>query len=194
MSSFLIALSVALQTTAASPPMAPIAAVTPLRSLKDVPNVTIAYYDVTGKDMKSINKSIEKQRPKDPVTGQVNTGGTSWNVSPTFRRRTVNGVCTITEVTTAFTGRAELPRLANEAKVKPEVLQSWRSFSAGMEQDAAARLWFVHDRLGGLKQLMLGKDCDQAVKEGGAFLDKLKADSAAFQPPQPAPAAPAPAQ
>jgi len=182
MNSMLLAISVALQSAAPAQPAAP--AAPSARSLQSVPNVTVSYYAVTGKDMKAINKSIQKQRPKDPATGQVNTGGTSWNVSPSFRKTTTNGVCKITDVTTDFSAKAEMPRLANENMVPAAVLQDWRTFQAGMERDAAARLWFVHDRIGGLKQTMMGKDCDQAIKEGAAFLEKLKAEAAAFQPPK----------
>ena len=170
---------VALAALQAAAPAAPAA-----RTLQSLPNVTVKYYDVTGKDMKAINKSIQKQRSKDPATGKVNTAGTNWNFSPSFRRTTTNGVCKITEVITEFSGQADIPRLANPTSVPPAVAADWQRFQKGLENDAAARLWFVYDRIGGLKQAMIGKDCDQAVKEGALFLEKLKADASAYQPPQ----------
>jgi len=189
----LAAVALTTQAIAAAPATAvPAAAV---RTLASLPNVTVTYYDVTGKDMKAINKSLIKARGKDPVTNQPATVTTKWNIAPGIKRRTgPDGVCTVVEVVGYdFKGTAELPRLANEASVPAAVAADWRAFAARLESDAAAKLWYVHDRLPEFDSAVLNKPCDQAMKDGGAFLAKLKADAAAFTP-APVSAAAAPAQ
>jgi predicted secreted Zn-dependent protease len=174
-------LALALQAAPAAQPVLPPPA-TAARSLKDLPNLTISYYDVSGKDMKAISKSIAQQRPKDPATGQVVTGGTRWNLAPSFTRRTTDGVCKVVDVKTEFKAGADLPRLTNEASLSPDVVSAWRAFQADLERDAAAKLWFVHDRMAGLSSAMMGKDCAQAEKDGAAYLATLKAEASAYTP------------
>lgn len=176
----------ALQAAPAAQPATPPVAAPAARTLKDLPKVSVTYYDVTGKDMKAINKSLLKARGKDPVTKQPNTVTTKWNVAPGIKRRTeADGKCTVVEVVGHdFSGTVELPRLANATTVPAAVMADWQSFASQLEKDAAAKLWYVHDRLPEFDRTVLNKPCDQAMKDGTAFLEKLKADAVAFQPPQ----------
>ena len=83
-----------------------------------------------------------------------------------------------------FSGTVELPRLANATTVPAAVMADWQSFAGQLERDAAAKLWYVYDRLPEFDRAVLNKPCDQAMKDGTAFLEKLKADAVAFQPPR----------
>lgn len=169
------------QSPAAAAQTPPAAAGVSSRSLKDVPNITIKYYDVSGKDMRTINRSIAKQRPKDPATKQPLVGGTNWTLDATLTKRTTNGQCTVIAAKGQFAAAAELPRLVTEKIVPFQILESWKSYVAQLEKSAANSLWFVHDRVRAVESAMVGKPCDAAAIAGNAAIAQLKRDDADFQ-------------
>ena len=73
-----------------------------------------------------------------------------------------------------------LPRLAEQAKVRKEVMANWTTYVASVENEAAANLWFLSDRLPGASQALVGMPCDRAGPAWNAKLDALKADLSAF--------------
>ena len=189
----------ALAATQAAPATAPAPAAPPVatgRSLRDLPGLTLTYHDLSEKDVKAISKALKTNKPLTPQQQQLLSASTNWNVAPTFTKRTTNGAnCTITKVNVAFTAKADLPRF-NTAWIKPADLPSWQTFMSNIETQAAAKLWLPYDRMANFDKAMVGKPCDEAIRDGGAMLDKIKAEAAAFQPQAPVAAAPpaAPAQ
>lgn len=173
----------ALQAATATPPAA--APVAPARPLSAIPGLRTSYYDVSGNNIAEINAAIRAARTS--ATGTAQTVKTDWAVAPKVTRTTTGGKCTVTSVTNSFSASVELPRLSNEAALPEDVRNRWRTFVANLEADAAARLWFVHDRSGAVAAAMRGKPCDQAKAAGTEALAKLKADAAAWQPPAPPP-------
>ncbi len=174
----------------------------PGRGIRDVPNIAIKYYDVSGKDFASIIQSIEKQRPRDPATKQLMAGGAGYELGASMTKVTKpNGVCTVSAAKATFTATAELPRLLSAEKLKPDQLALWRAYLSQIEEPAAAALWYVHGRIPAFEQSMIGKECSLAAKVGAAGIAQMQTDHAEFQrsfvakhiPPQPAPA-PAPAK
>jgi predicted secreted Zn-dependent protease len=157
------------------------------RALASLPGINIKYYDVSGKNMKAVIKSIDKQR-KDPATGQTKTVAHNWSIDAGFRKRTVNGVCTITAVEAPFIATVELPRHANPAQLAPADAAEWQKFTAKIESEVAAKMWFAYDRSRQLEGVIKGKDCDKGIADGTAFINQLKVEAAAFQPSVAAPA------
>jgi hypothetical protein len=153
----------------------------PGRGIRDLPNIAIKYYDVSGKDFATIMRAIAAQRSKDPATGQVKTGGVGWGLGTTIRKRTEGTKCTVTEAKAAFTPTAELPRLVNEQALKPDQLALWRAFLSQIEVPAAAGLWFIHDRIPAFEKSLVGIDCAAAAKLTDEGIAKLRADQAEFQ-------------
>jgi predicted secreted Zn-dependent protease len=192
MLSLFLTLAASAQTATATPPAvtAPVTTAPASRSLASLPGINIKYYDVAGKNMKAVIKSIDKQR-KDPATGQARTVAHNWSIDAGFRKRTVNGVCTITAVEAPFIATVELPRHSNPAQLTPADAAEWQRFTTKIETEAAAKLWFAYDRSLQLEATIKGKDCDKGIADGTAFINQLKADAAAFQPTvaTPAPAA-----
>ena len=178
----------ALQASAATPPSAPQAApVAQARPLTALPGLRTTYYDVSGNTIAEINASIKAARAKEG--GNAQTVKNDWAVAPKVTRSTTAGKCTVTSVTNSFSALVELPRLANEEAVSEAVRNSWKTFVGKLEADAAARLWFVHDRSDSVAAAMRGQSCDGAKAAGVAALAKLKAEAAAWQPPAPPAAA-----
>ena len=165
-------------------------AAVPGRGLRDVPNITIKYYDVSGKNYADIVQSIEKVRPRDPATSRLMAGGASWSLGASMTQRTVNNVCTVTGAKAEFAATAELPRLVNEQQLAPDQLAAWRAYLSSIEVPAAASLWFVVDRVPAFEKSFAGKPCATGAAFGAAAIEQLKRDHAAFELQQATAAAP----
>lgn len=193
MISLFLAFAASTQAAPASPAPAVPAAV-PGRSLKDLPGLTLTYHDLSESDVKSITKSLSKNKPLNPKQQQLLGASTKWTVGPSFTQLKKEGTCTVTKINDlGFTATADLPRF-NSAWIKPADLPAWQNYLAATEAQAAAKLWFPYERLSRFEQAVIGKPCDQALKDGGAVLDQIKAEAAAFQPAIAATPAATPAQ
>ncbi|MEO7364780.1 MAG: DUF922 domain-containing protein [Sphingomicrobium sp.] len=151
----------------------------PGRALKDVPNLTIRYYDVAGKNLKAVVKTLGEQRPKDS-SGRPITAATNWKIATDLNRRTTDGQCKIIAAHVAVTATADLPRLLNAAKFPPRDLLSWQVYLASLEITAARRLWFVHDHAGDVEKALLASSYAGAEAAGAAAIESLRVQSAAF--------------
>lgn len=170
-----------LAASALTATQAPTPAAAPARALKDIPGVTVTYYDVTGKNGDAIRKSIEKNAPRTPGSNEAMAGTTNWTMKAEFTQRTTNGQCSIAAVKAIFEGTATLPRLTTEATVNRELQQTWRGFVTGLEEAAAANLGYAYDRTGEVEKAILGSSCDQAGAVGTAAIAKLREQAAEFQ-------------
>lgn len=174
MLSLLAALAATGAAQAATPPAAPAA-----RTLKDIPGVTIKYYDVAGKNPRAIQKSIASQRPKG-ADGQPVTAGFNWNANTEVTKRTEGTTCTISAANVKFSATAELPRLVDEKALEPQELKSWNDYVAGLDAAAAMELGFYADRMGQVQAALVGKSCDAAPAALDAALAQLKAQEQQF--------------
>ena len=162
-----------------------------VRTLKDVPGATIKYYDIAGKNLSEVGRSIAKKRPRGPENRQAAAAATSWNVDVGFNQRTENGVCKISKAEGTFTATAEIPRLTTEGALTPEAQAAWQAYLAGLDTAVAASLGFVYDRVDQVEAAILASSCTDAAKVGELAIAKLKKDAAAFDrenriPPLPA--------
>ena len=166
--------------TAAPTPTATTAttAVTPGRALRDLPGTTIIYYDVSGKNGAAIEKSLDKMLADPAMKETVRLF--SWDVGTQIVKATTGTKCSIQSAKSTLTAKVRLPRLADQAKVPKAVMAKWTTFIAGVESDAAANLWFVHDRLRGAEQSLVGLPCEQANPAWNAKLETVKSELNAF--------------
>jgi predicted secreted Zn-dependent protease len=152
--------------------------VSPAQTLGQLPNVTVTYYDVSGTDIGSINRSVGEQRRLAAKNSTV--AATDWNLVVRLDKRTTGGQCSIAGSSIEFSAKALLPRLVNEEAVSPAVQASWRKYVAVLESESVAKLWFVFDRIGGIEQAFEGKSCEQGKLDGGRAIAQLEQDYAAF--------------
>jgi len=155
------------------------------RTLQGLPGTSIQYYDVPGRNGEAIQKNL-KRILAQPAPNNTAAQVYNWNLGMSINRRTEGTVCTVTKATAELKANVYLPRLTDEAKVPAEELASFKSWSTGLETQAAQNLWFVVDRLPALQQTLVGKPCDQAgtlwtaavdglIKEQNAYAATLKA-------------------
>ena len=61
-----------------------------------------------------------------------------------------------------------------------DVPAKWATYVGGVENEAAASLWFLSDRLRGAEQSLVGMPCDQANPAWNAKLETIKTELNAF--------------
>ena len=149
------------------------------RTLSQLPNASIAYYDVSGTDIGSIARSLREQR--GAANKNSAAAASDWNLVVRFDKRTTGEQCTIADSTIDFSAKTTLPRLGNEQAVSAAVLTTWREYVAALESEAVAKLWFVYDRIGEIERAFEGKTCEQGKAEGGRAIAQLERDYAAFE-------------
>ena len=177
MFNLLIAIAATAAQPAAAPATQPVAA-TAGRTLKDLPSNTIAYYDIAGKEGDEIEKSLAKTLSDPANKDRVRLY--TWKPEAQIIKRSEGAACTINSVTATLKSTVQLPRLANQSTVSKDVLATWNPYVAGLEEDAAASLWFVQDRLPALQNSLVGLSCDKASAAWSAGLARIRTDLAGF--------------
>ena len=176
MFSLLIALASSAAIQTAVPATAPATSAPAARTLKDLPNVTIKYFDVAGKDGKAIEKNLKKVRT-DPKTKQFNAVSSNWNVAASVRQSRTGDKCTITGVVPTFSGTVELPRLANPDSVPAAVKANWQTYVDGLDRAIASNFYFVYDRIPGLVATVTGKDCAPGAALWTSSIERIKTEA-----------------
>jgi predicted secreted Zn-dependent protease len=142
--------------------------------LKDMPGVTVDYYDVSGKSLDEVRQAIAAQRQQG-ASGQAVAAGTNWTVDADVKKRTVGDKCEIVAGNVKFSGKAELPRLVTPQLLQPQEIQIWNDYVAGLEATAAEDLAFVQERMGEVEKALVSSSCDTAGAAANAAIDRLKA-------------------
>lgn len=170
----MIALLFAFATFASSAGPAQVAAAD---GLLNIPNTTIRYYDVTGRNVTEINRSIARQRPKGR-DGKPIPASTDWAVRADFDRTTRDGQCRVATARASFKATVDLPRLSAEAKLDKPTAARWQNYVSQLEQGSLTTLTFVYQNLEAVEQAMLASSCETARAAGGAAIEKLRTHAA----------------
>ena len=161
------------QAAAPATPVAPVVAPA-VRGLKELPDTTVIYYDVTGKTIPEIQASL-KAVAANPAT-KDKTQLYNWDVSARITKRTLGTVCTVDSSKSTFTAKVNMPRLAGEESVPKPVLANWRAYVTDLESQAASDLWFIRDRLPRVEQSMANVGCDDAAAKWNAGLEGVRTE------------------
>ena len=157
----------------------PIVPAVPGKTLRDLPNVTFQYFDVAGKNLKAINKSIERSQKPDS-SGRAAVPPTGWAIDTKFNKLSHNGQCKVTDAKATFSAKVVLPKLVPNPAHSAELMASWRAYLAGIENAQAANLWFVYDRIPTVESAILASSCEGAQSAGTAAVQRLQALASEF--------------
>jgi len=162
--------------TGRRPQLAPsVAQPTPtLPRFSDLPGVAVTYYDVTGRTVAEIHKSLTGAAPRDPVTRKPLPATSSWSIGAAVKWSKTGTHCTITDVTLTFTSAATMPRLVVQPDTPAPVLAAWKSFAIQLESRQAAQLKFAYDRRGEVERAILASSCDRWQAAADAALTRLE--------------------
>lgn len=145
--------------------------------LAEMPDTQVRYYDVTGASVTEINRSIARQRPRS-ATGKVVPATTDWAIRAEFDRTETNGLCRVTAARAKFTASADLPRLADDARIDKPTRERWGTYVTELEQGSLVTLVFVTQNLATIEQAMLASDCDTARQVAAAAIERLREQTA----------------
>ena len=167
-------------TQAPAPPPQPAVPAVPGKTLADLPNTTITYFDVSGRNLKAINKSIVEHQKIGPG-GRPAVAPTGWAIDAGFNKVTSGGQCKVANAKATFSAKVVMPRLVSDTGHTPELLATWRAYLAGVENAQAADLWFVYDRIRDVESAILASTCEGAQSAGAAAVERLRAQAAEFR-------------
>ncbi|HEX8214762.1 MAG TPA: DUF922 domain-containing protein [Allosphingosinicella sp.] len=182
--------------TAAPAAAQPVPAPTPVVAapapspMAQVPGIVVRYYDVSGQTIEALGASVEAQRPKDPVTGQL-VPAAKWSIGTSLRKETKGSACRIIGATATFKAEVLRPRLASADGVPPPVLAAWQAYLASLEAQQVAALRPVYERLSEVEKAALASTCEGAAAAASRAIAEIS--KAPAPAPAPAPAAPTPA-
>lgn len=145
--------------------------------LAEMPGTQVRYYDVTGTNVTEINRSIARQRPRS-TSGKAVPATTDWKVGAEFDRTITDGQCRVTAARTKFTASADLPRLAEGARIDKPTRERWAVYVTELEQGSLVTLAFVYQNLGVIEKAMLASDCDSAKSVAAAAIERLREQTA----------------
>lgn len=129
--------------------------------LAGIPNLTIEYYDVSGRTPAAIRAALNAVRPRDPNDGLPVDALSRWYVRWSWRGNGRGG-CDLANPTVEYSARIVMPRLANEADVPPAVRARWRAYVAALETHEAGHVRYPFDRLGEIAAAIRGSTCGGA--------------------------------
>lgn len=142
--------------------------------LASMPNTTVRYYEVSGRNVTEINRSMSRQRPKSR-DGKPIPATLDWAVKADFQRTVNDGVCNVSGAKASFTATAELPRLVDGHLIDKPVLNRWQNYVDQLEEGSLATVAFVHQNLRVIEEAMLASGCDKAKAAGAAAIERMRA-------------------
>ena len=145
-----------------------------LARFSDVPNVSIDYYDVAGREIAGIRKAVARGAPRDPQTNRILAASSAWTVAVKVRTLTSGSSCTVTGAILEFRGSATMPRLAADPERLAPVAAAWAAYAAQLEARQAAQLRFAYEHLGDLERAIRASRCGQAEVVTAEVLERLR--------------------
>lgn len=145
----------------------------------DLPGVAVSYYDVNGRDVAAIHKSLQKAAPRDPVTNAVLPATSSWTVDVAVKTSSTGKSCRVTAATLRFHPMAVMPRLAPDKDRPAAVAKAWDAYVAQLEARQAAQLGFAYARIREVERAAVTSRCDRAGAAIDAALARLTAEQRA---------------
>jgi predicted secreted Zn-dependent protease len=145
-----------------------------LAKFSDVPNVTVTYYDISGRDVEKIHRSVAKLAPRDPQRRRALPATSSWTVGVTVHSLTTNKRCTVLGATLDFRAAATMPRLLPDKDRPAAVTAAWGDYVARLESRQAEQLRFAYGRLDEIDRAIFNSRCDKAEAAADAALARLQ--------------------
>lgn len=148
--------------------------VAPLLRFSDVPGVTVTYYDVAGRNIAEIHKSVAKHAPKDPATKRILPATSNWTLAVKVNSLTTGGRCAVVGASLDFRGAATMPRLVDDPDRPAPVSAAWENYRAQLEARQAAQLHFARKGMSDVERAILASRCDRAEAAADAAIAKLQ--------------------
>ncbi|AQR73902.1 DUF922 domain-containing protein [Sphingomonas sp. LM7] len=143
-------------------------------AFRDLPNVTVEYYDLHGSDEESINASLTRNAPTRP-DGTKAMGATGYKVGYRPFQLGTGPACKVTKLKVALGAVVTLPRLADESVVPERILAKWRPFIAALREHEAGHVRIHYRHMREIEAALIGSRCDQLEAKFLAAAGKIEA-------------------
>jgi predicted secreted Zn-dependent protease len=126
-----------------------------------IPNLELAYYDVSGSTADEIQRSLLARQPRDPNDGVPVAALTSWSMHWSWRARP-DGGCDLSRPSIDFRAQTLLPRLVSEDDLSPELRTRWRAFLAAVHAHEARHVRNAYEQRRDVAAAIQASDCASA--------------------------------
>ncbi len=126
-----------------------------------IPNLELAYYDVSGSTADEIRRSLLARQPRDPNDGMPVAALSSWSIHWSWRASS-DGGCDLSKPSIDFRGRTLLPRLVGERDLDPELRARWRAFLAAVHAHEARHVRYAYEHRKDVAAAIRASDCANA--------------------------------
>ncbi|WP_404335998.1 DUF922 domain-containing protein [Sphingomonas sp. MMS12-HWE2-04] len=143
-----------------------------------IPGVTYDYYRVTGASAAEICRSIDSQRPFDPIEGKSFDATTQWRIAWHWDGDGAGG-CKLDQARGTFAVTVRLPQL-DASGVAPAVIRKWRRYDAALRAHEAGHARYAYSRYEDVIAAVRGATCASANAAGHAVLDQIRQHNRAY--------------
>jgi predicted secreted Zn-dependent protease len=126
-----------------------------------IPNLELAYYDVSGRTVEEIRRSIDSRQPRDPNDGTRVAALSTWSMHWSWRVR-AGGGCDLSRPSIEFRARTLLPRLVSEGDLTADLRARWRTFLAAVHAHEARHVRYAYEHRKDVAAAIKASDCESA--------------------------------
>lgn len=126
-----------------------------------IPNLELTYYDVSGRTVDEIRRSLTARQPRDPNDGVPVAALSSWSMRWGWRAR-AGGGCDLSKPSIEFRASTLLPRLVSERDLSSDVRARWRTFLAAVHAHEARHVRYAYEHRKDVAAAIKASDCTSA--------------------------------
>lgn len=139
----------------------------PGATLAGIPNLTVEYYDVRGRNLFEIRRDLNRLRPRDPNDRLGVDAVSRWYMS--WRWPTgADGGCDLAATDLRFSATLRMPRLVDTAGTPEAVLIRWRRYMVALEGHEAGHIRHAWDNRAQVLAAIRASSCAGANDAGQA--------------------------
>lgn len=146
--------------------------------LADIPNVTVATYEVTGRSTAAIRRAINAARPTDVNDGLRVDGLSRWYFNWRWHRD-AQGKCSATLEDIEFSATVTMPRLA-DPKAPASVRKRFDRFLQSLLAHEDGHVRYAWDHRGEIVAAINAADCSTAQAAAKAAVKAIAANDIAY--------------
>lgn len=155
-----------------------LAAGEPPTRLTEIPNVTVIPYDVGGRNLPAVRRSIDAARPTDPNDGKRTDGLSRWQYQWRWQRDE-QGRCTVAPEDIIFSATVTVPRLA-DSRAPTKLRERFDRYLQSLLAHEDGHIRYAWDHRGEITAAINTATCATADAAGQAALKAIAAHDIAY--------------
>jgi predicted secreted Zn-dependent protease len=144
----------------------------------DIPNVTLAPYDVAGRNLEAIRKAIDAARPTDPNDATRVDGLTRWAYRWSWHRD-ARGACHAADEDVTFSATVTVPRLVDD-RASTRVREHFDRYLQSLLAHEDGHVRYAWEHRGDIAVAINAATCATAGAAAQAALKTIAAHDAAY--------------